>query len=92
MTGTAGAEAAAEHTAVRVALWRALHLRADPPPYVVEDEAGLRLADPGEGWRERPDMDAAATRRRAIQKRRPIRTIRARRAERARQRSINARG
>ncbi|MFG2789830.1 class I SAM-dependent methyltransferase [Streptomyces sp. NPDC048419] len=63
MTGTAGEEAAAEHTAVRVALWRALHLRADPPPYVVEDEVGLRLADPGEAWRERPDMEVVATRR-----------------------------
>ncbi|WP_283948652.1 hypothetical protein [Streptomyces panaciradicis] len=31
-----------EHTAVRVALWRALHLRADAPPHVVEDEVGLR--------------------------------------------------
>ena len=63
MTGTAGEETAAEHTAVRVALWRALHLRADPPPHVIEDEVGLRLADPGEGWRSRPDMDVAATRR-----------------------------
>jgi methyltransferase (TIGR00027 family) len=52
-----------EHTAVRVALWRALHLRADAPPHVVEDEVGLRIADPGEGWRERPDMDVDATRR-----------------------------
>ncbi|MGI5456781.1 class I SAM-dependent methyltransferase [Streptomyces sp. CA-249302] len=54
---------AAEHTAVRVALWRALHLLADAPPYVVADEVGLRIADPGEGWRERPDMDVEATRR-----------------------------
>lgn len=53
----------ADHTAVRVALWRALHLRADPPPHVIEDEIGLRLADPGEGWPERPDMDVDATRR-----------------------------
>lgn len=60
-------EVAAEHTAVRVALWRALHLRADPPPYVIEDEVGLRLAGvgagPGEDWRERPDMDVVGTRR-----------------------------
>ncbi|MFF4504991.1 class I SAM-dependent methyltransferase [Streptomyces sp. NPDC001401] len=54
---------AADHTAVRVALWRALHLRADPPPHVFEDEIGLRLADPGDGWRDRPDMDVHATRR-----------------------------
>lgn len=46
-----------EHTAERVALWRALHVRLDPPPYVLEDEIGLRLADPGEGWPRRPDMD-----------------------------------
>ncbi|MFF4714825.1 class I SAM-dependent methyltransferase [Streptomyces eurythermus] len=51
-----------DHTAVRVALWRALHLRADPPPHVIEDEVGLRLADPGPGWRSRPDMDERATR------------------------------
>ncbi|MEU9455324.1 class I SAM-dependent methyltransferase [Streptomyces sp. NPDC048277] len=54
-----------DHTAVRTALWRALHLRADPPPYVVEDEVGLRLAEPesGDDWRGRPDMDVDATRR-----------------------------
>jgi methyltransferase (TIGR00027 family) len=52
-----------DHTAVRVALWRALHLKADPPPHVLEDETGLRLADPGEGWRDRPDMAEQATRR-----------------------------
>ncbi|WP_416981613.1 class I SAM-dependent methyltransferase [Streptomyces sp. T028] len=55
--------AAADHTAVRVALWRALHALADPPPHIIEDEAGLRLADPGDGWRDRPDMDEHATRR-----------------------------
>ncbi|WP_449352591.1 class I SAM-dependent methyltransferase [Streptomyces shaanxiensis] len=54
---------AADHTAVRVALWRALHVRADPPPHVLEDEIGLRLADPDDGWRARPDMDVDATRR-----------------------------
>ncbi|MEV7865574.1 class I SAM-dependent methyltransferase [Streptomyces sp. NPDC088124] len=48
-------------TAVRVALWRAMHVQADPPPHVVEDEIGLRLAAPGEGWRHRPDMDPRAT-------------------------------
>jgi len=41
---------------VRVALWRALHVAADAPPYVFEDEVGLKLAAPGEGWRSRPDM------------------------------------
>ncbi len=57
-------------TAVRVALWRALHvevdppphvLEVDPPPYVLEDEIGLRLAAPDEDWRRRPDMDPNAT-------------------------------
>ncbi len=48
---------AADSTAVRVALWRALHVQVDPPPHVLEDEIGLRLAAPDEGWRRRPDMD-----------------------------------
>lgn len=54
--------AAADSTAVRVALWRALHREVDAPPYVLEDEIGLRLAAPAEGWRQRPDMDPAGTR------------------------------
>jgi methyltransferase (TIGR00027 family) len=54
--------AAPDGTAVRVALWRALHLRLDAPPHVLEDELGLRLADPEDGWRDRPDMDPAFTR------------------------------
>ncbi|MEU1674654.1 class I SAM-dependent methyltransferase [Streptomyces roseifaciens] len=45
-----------DHTAVRVALWRALHVQADTPPHVLEDEIGLKLADPGQHWRERGDM------------------------------------
>jgi methyltransferase (TIGR00027 family) len=48
---------APDSTAVRVALWRALHVQVDPPPHVLEDEVGLRLAAPDEGWRQRPDMD-----------------------------------
>jgi len=51
-----------ESTAVRVALWRAMHVQVDPPPHVFEDEAGLRLVDPDENWRQRPDMDPQATR------------------------------
>src|SRR5258705_3056977 len=43
-------------TAVRVALWRALHLEVDSPPHVLEDEVGLKLAAPDDGWRSRPDM------------------------------------
>ncbi|WP_079145851.1 class I SAM-dependent methyltransferase [Streptomyces lydicus] len=45
-----------DHTAVRVALWRALHVAADAPPHVLHDEIGLKLADPGRNWRERGDM------------------------------------
>ncbi|HET6438819.1 MAG TPA: class I SAM-dependent methyltransferase [Anaeromyxobacter sp.] len=51
-----------DSTAVRVALWRALHVQADPPPHVLEDEIGLRLAAPDDDWRRRPDMDPHATR------------------------------
>jgi methyltransferase (TIGR00027 family) len=53
---------AAEGTAVRVALWRAMHVQVDPPPHVLEDEVGLRLAAPDDDWRERPDMDVDGTR------------------------------
>jgi methyltransferase (TIGR00027 family) len=48
---------APESTAARVALWRAIHLEVDAPPHVLEDEIGLRLVAPDEGWRHRPDMD-----------------------------------
>jgi methyltransferase (TIGR00027 family) len=54
--------AEADGTAVRVALWRAMHLQVDPPPHVLEDDIGLRLAAPDEGWRNRPDMDPQGTR------------------------------
>ena len=47
---------APDNTAVRVALWRALHVEADPPPHVFEDLVGLSLVAPEEGWRARPDM------------------------------------
>lgn len=49
-------EAGPDSTAVRVALWRALHLEADAPPAVFRDEVGLALAAPEAGWRARPDM------------------------------------
>jgi methyltransferase (TIGR00027 family) len=55
--------AAPDGTAVRVALWRAMHVQVDPPPHVLEDEIGLRLAAPGDGWRRRGDMDPRATSR-----------------------------
>src|SRR5437764_6069085 len=54
--------AAADSTAVRVALWRAMHVQVDPPPHVLADEIGLRLAAPDDGWHRRPDMDPQATR------------------------------
>jgi methyltransferase (TIGR00027 family) len=54
--------AAPDSTAVRVALWRALHVLVDSPPHVLEDEVGLELADPDDGWRSRPDMDPDGTR------------------------------
>jgi methyltransferase (TIGR00027 family) len=47
---------APDNTAVRVALWRALHLEADAPPHVFVDDVGLRLVAPEAGWRDRPDM------------------------------------
>lgn len=53
--------AAPESTAVRVALWRAMHLEVDPPPHILVDEIGLKLADPDDDWRQRPDMDAKGT-------------------------------
>jgi len=51
-----------DSTAERTALWRALHVLADPPPHVLTDTIGLELAAPGDGWRRRPDMDPDGTR------------------------------
>ncbi|MGO4210962.1 class I SAM-dependent methyltransferase [Terriglobus sp. 2YAB30_2] len=51
-----------DSTAVRVALWRALHAQVDAPPHVIEDEIGLQLAAPIGDWQQRPDMDPQATR------------------------------
>jgi methyltransferase (TIGR00027 family) len=48
--------AAPDSTAVRTALWRALHVHADPPPHVLDDEVGLRIVGPEDDWRARPDM------------------------------------
>lgn len=45
-----------DSTAVRTALWRALHIYADAPPHVFEDEVGLKLVAPDDDWRKRPDM------------------------------------
>ena len=55
-------DVAPDSTAARVALWRALHVEADPPPHVLEDEIGLKLLAPDEGWRSRGDMDPQFTR------------------------------
>jgi hypothetical protein len=35
---------APDSTAVRVALWRAMHVQVDPVPHVLEDEFGFQLA------------------------------------------------
>ena len=53
---------APDSTAVRVALWRAMHVRVDQPPHVLDDELGLRLVAPDDGWVQRPDMDPHGTR------------------------------
>jgi len=39
-----------------------MHVQVDPPPHVLEDEIGLRLVAPDDGWRRRPDMDPNTTR------------------------------
>ncbi|NVB78105.1 MAG: class I SAM-dependent methyltransferase [Kofleriaceae bacterium] len=53
---------APDSTAVRVALWRALHVELDAAPHVLVDQLGLRLAAPEPGWRDRPDMHPEGTR------------------------------
>lgn len=47
---------APDNTAVRTALWRALHVEKDAAPHVFEDTVGLKLAAPDAGWQDRPDM------------------------------------
>lgn len=54
--------AAPDNTAVRVALWRALHVELDAPPHILEDTVGLQLIAPDSTWHERPDMDPVFTR------------------------------
>ena len=51
--------AAPDGTALRVALWRAMHIQVDPPPHVLEDELGLRLAAPGR-WLAPPSRHGPA--------------------------------
>ena len=50
-----------DSTAIRTALWRALHTEVDAPPHVLEDRVGLQLAEPDPDWRQRPDMNEYAT-------------------------------
>lgn len=50
-----------DHTAVRVSLWRALHLIVDEKPYIFHDNIGLKLISPNDDWQKRPDMDVANT-------------------------------
>ena len=45
-----------DNTAVRTALWRALHMQVDAKPFIIEDQVGLKLIAPPEGWQQRPDM------------------------------------
>jgi len=45
-----------DNTAVRTALWRALHVQVDALPHILNDEIGLLLVAPPDDWMERPDM------------------------------------
>jgi methyltransferase (TIGR00027 family) len=51
-----------DNTAVRVALWRAMHVEVDAAPHVLEDVVGLQLAAPAADWRDRGDMHPMGTR------------------------------
>jgi len=51
-----------DSSAVRTALWRAMHVQIDDPPHLIEDEIGLAMAAPSDDWRERPDMHPIGTR------------------------------
>lgn len=50
-----------DQTAVRTALWRAMHAQLDAAPHVLEDVIGLQLVGPEAGWRARPDMHPEGT-------------------------------
>jgi methyltransferase (TIGR00027 family) len=51
-----------DSSAVRVALWRAMHVEIDAPPPVLDDTIGLKLVAPDKNWRRRPAMDPQGTR------------------------------
>ena len=50
-----------DSSAVRTALWRALHVQIDATPHLIEDEIGLALVQPEEDWRDRGDMHPFGT-------------------------------
>ncbi len=52
-----------DNTAVRTALWRAMHVQFDAEPHILEDEVGLKLIAPNAEWRQRPDMHPQFTKR-----------------------------
>jgi methyltransferase (TIGR00027 family) len=52
---------APDSTAIRVALWRAMHVLIDAPPHVLDDDIGLCIAAPADDWRSRPDMHPDGT-------------------------------
>jgi methyltransferase (TIGR00027 family) len=45
-----------DNTALRTALWRALHVLIDSTPHIIEDKIGYELIKPEKGWQERPDI------------------------------------
>ena len=45
-----------DNTALRTALWRALHVFIDDKPSIIEDTIGFDLIKPENNWQERPDM------------------------------------
>lgn len=45
-----------DNTAVRTALWRALHMQEDATPFILEDNIGIKLIAPPENWQQQPDM------------------------------------
>lgn len=53
---------APDSSAVRIALWRALHVELDAPPHLITDTIGLAMAAPADGWRNRGDMHPMGTR------------------------------
>ena len=55
-----------DNTAVKTALWRALHLQVDAKPLIFEDEIGLKLVAPPDDWQQRPNMKYTSRLRAAI--------------------------